>query len=111
MRSRYCEPHETAARKRRDAQRKTSSKRLYGWEWHQASREFLRDNPLCRCHECVRDGRATRANTVDHIKPHRGDLALFWDRTNWRSMSADHHSRKTAREDGGFGNPVRRHDL
>jgi prophage lambdaSa04, HNH endonuclease family protein len=29
---------------------------------------------------------------------------LFWDKTNWQAMSKRCHDRKTAREDGGFGN-------
>jgi 5-methylcytosine-specific restriction protein A len=45
---------------------------------------------------------------VDHRVPHRrGDLALFWDRTNWCAMSKPCHDAKTAREDGGFGNATR----
>jgi 5-methylcytosine-specific restriction protein A len=32
-------------------------------------------------------------------------MKLFWDRANWRAMSKQCHDRKTAREDGGFGNP------
>jgi len=45
-----------------------------------------------------------RAVVVDHIIPHRGDLALFWDeKNNWQALCHRCHSRKTAREDGGFG--------
>jgi 5-methylcytosine-specific restriction protein A len=44
------------------------------------------------------------ASVVDHIVPHRGDMALFWDRSNWQAMSKLCHDRKTARENGGFGN-------
>ncbi|MCB4811684.1 HNH endonuclease [Methylovorus menthalis] len=46
--------------------------------------------------------RLTPATVVDHIKPHRGDMALFWDRNNWQAMAKECHDRKTAREDGGF---------
>ncbi|TIL42278.1 MAG: HNH endonuclease, partial [Mesorhizobium sp.] len=36
------------------------------------------------------------ADMVDHIKPHRGDKRLFWDRANWQpmAMSPCHSSRK-----------------
>jgi 5-methylcytosine-specific restriction endonuclease McrA len=44
---------------------------------------------------------------VDHIVPHKGDQTLFWDRANWRPMAKACHDSKTAREDGGFGNPRR----
>lgn len=43
------------------------------------------------------------ASVVDHRRPHRGDMKLFWDRNNWQSMAKECHDRKTAREDGGFG--------
>jgi hypothetical protein len=47
------------------------------------------------------------ANVVDHIIPHRGDMELFWDESNWQSMCEPCHNRKTASEDGAFGNPSR----
>jgi 5-methylcytosine-specific restriction protein A len=105
--TRFCDAHNTESRKHADQHRGSSSSRLYTAAWYRASRAYLRNNPLCRCDDCVRDGRLTAADTVDHIVPHRGDLALFWDQTNWQSMARAHHSRKTARHDGGFGNPIR----
>lgn len=44
---------------------------------------------------------------MDHKIPHRGDAALFWDPNNWQAMSKPCHDRKTALEDGGFGNSAR----
>lgn len=44
------------------------------------------------------------ATVVDHITPHGGDVALFWDVANWQGLCKAHHDEKTAREDGGFGN-------
>ena len=41
---------------------------------------------------------------VDHIIPHKGDEALFWDEDNLQSLCTPCHNQKTAREDGGFGN-------
>jgi len=32
-------------------------------------------------------------------------MRLFWDNTNWQSMAKECHDKKTATEDGGFGNP------
>jgi 5-methylcytosine-specific restriction protein A len=56
--------------------------------------------------ECKAAGRVTAATMVDHIIPHRGDQKLFWDSEhNWQSGCKLCHDRKTAREDGGFGNP------
>ena len=47
------------------------------------------------------------AREVDHIEPHKGDDTLFWDQDNWQPLCKPCHSRKTATEDGGFGNPKR----
>ncbi len=84
--------------------RKSAHKRGYTKKWQRASKAFLRANPLCQCEECKASGRVVAATVVDHIVPHRGDMKLFWDRSNWQAMSKKHHDRKTAREDGGFGN-------
>ncbi len=77
--------------------------KLYGHKWRQARAIFLKRNPLCV--HCKRDGKVTPATEVDHIIPHRGNLALFWDKlTNWMALCKPCHSKKTATEDGGFGN-------
>lgn len=44
---------------------------------------------------------------VDHIRPHKSNYDLFWDPNNWQSMCDPCHSKKTATEDGGFGNRAR----
>lgn len=46
------------------------------------------------------------ATVVDHITPHKGDKALFWQRANWQPLCKRCHDIKTAIEDGGFGRPV-----
>ena len=46
-------------------------------------------HPLCVM--CQADGRVEPATVVDHIKPHRGDSAMFWDRSNWQSLCKRHH--------------------
>ncbi|WP_320109629.1 HNH endonuclease [Rhodopseudomonas sp. P2A-2r] len=39
------------------------------------------------------------ASVVDHIIPHRGDRARFWDRTNWQPLCTHcHASRKQSAE-------------
>lgn len=85
-----------------EQQRATSAKRGYGYRWQQTRKGWLMRHPLCV--ECLAQGRTEPATDVDHIVPHRGDQALFWDRDNWQSLCKSHHSAKTAREDGGFGN-------
>lgn len=62
------------------------------------------EHPLCECEECKELNRLLPATVVDHIIPHKGDKILFWDPKNHQAMSKKCHDRKTAREDGGFGN-------
>ena len=37
------------------------------------------------------EGKVRPASVVDHITPHKGDQALFWDEANWQSLCAPHH--------------------
>ena len=67
---------------------------------------FLADNPLCV--HCSASGKVTPSTVVDHIIPHKGDEDLFWEQDNWQALCKSCHDRKTAKEDGGFSNPVRR---
>ena len=49
--------------------------------WRRERRAFLMAHPLCRMCEAI--GRTSLATVVDHITPHKGDEALFWDHGNW----------------------------
>lgn len=84
-----------------DAARPNAYRRGYGRRWAAARVAWLQASPLCVV--CAAAGRTTAASVVDHIRPHRGDPALFWDRDNWQSLCAECHNRKTATQDGGFG--------
>ena len=86
------------------APRASASKRGYSAAWEKARKGFLAKHPRCECPEHAGKPDAPRATVVDHHKPHKGDKALFWDSSNWRALAASCHSRKTASEDGGFGN-------
>ena len=39
------------------------------------------------------------AQVVDHIEPHRGDQALFWNKANWQALCSTHHSADKQREE------------
>jgi 5-methylcytosine-specific restriction protein A len=57
---------------------------------------------MCECPHCK--GKDKRADTVDHIKPHRGDRKLFADARNLQSMHRQCHSKfKQSLEKGGHG--------
>jgi len=93
----YCEEHLKAKAKESDSRRLNAYQRGYTSKWDKVRRVFLMTHPLC-----VICGRP--ATDVDHIVPHRGDKRLFWDQNNWQPLCHECHSRKTVKEDGGFGN-------
>lgn len=98
-----CAKHAALARQQSDDQRQNAHQRGYTRKWREASKGFLRVHPMCECDECKAAPAPLRAVLVDHIQPHKGDMAKFWDRNNWQAMAKVCHDKKTAREDGGFG--------
>jgi 5-methylcytosine-specific restriction protein A len=71
-------------------------RRLYRTSrWRALRALVLSEQPLCD--ECAAEGHVEPGTQVDHTIPHRGDLALFWDRENLRNKCQTHHSRKTQR--------------
>lgn len=87
-----CQVSMTRARnKRHDANRPSASKRGYNHAWRKARVKYLDLHPFCRC--------GAKATLVDHIKAHKGDNALFWDRTNWQPMCAPCHNRHKQRQE------------
>lgn len=55
---------------------------------------------------CQAEGKPySLASVVDHITPHRGDYALFWDQANWQSLCAPHHNGAKQSIDKGRGSP------
>ena len=68
--------------------------------WRKARIHFLAIYPLCVL--CQRSGRVTPATVVDHITPHDGNPALFWDPTNWQALCKPcHDSAKKIQEKRG----------
>lgn len=98
----YCDSHLKQERRRLDSQRGTSTQRGYDARWRRYRAAYLAEHPLCA--QCERDGKLTPATVVDHIVPHRGDYSLFWDPGNHQPLCKPCHDRKTAAEDGAFGN-------
>lgn len=90
---RYCEEH--APLHIHDV--KSTQEKGYGPRWRKARAAFLRTHPLCV--RCFERGQLTKATVVDHIRPHRGDPALFWDTSNWQSLCKPCHDRKTMTDD------------
>lgn len=84
---------------RQDHRRLSSRQRGYDSRWERARLGFLRKHPLCVM--CEREGLITPASVVDHIRPHRGDKALFWDQGNWQPLCKPHHDRDKQRIERG----------
>ena len=81
----------------RRSEHATAHRALYADpRWRRASAAFLRRNKWCA--DCGSLGVHELATDVDHVEPHKGDRALFWDRSNWQPLCHRCHSRKTARE-------------
>lgn len=74
---------------------KTAAQRGYGYRWQKARLTFLREHPLCAM--CQRRGKVTPSTVVDHIVPHRGDQAKFWDTSNWQALCKPCHDRDKQR--------------
>ena len=88
-----CRANADRARKaRHDAARPTARERGYDSKWDRVRKAYLAAHPVCvRCGE--------RSRIVDHITPHKGDLKLFWRRSNWQPHCVACHSRTKQREE------------
>ena len=94
-----CEKHR---QKYADATRRTPWRAeratLYGSaRWQAVRRAVLLERPFCV--KCLEKGVYNLAQVVDHIKPHKGDEALFWDEKNLQPLCKVCHDIKTAAED------------
>lgn len=98
--NRFCEKHKQLEYDY-DKHRQSAHKRGYNRAWQKASKSFLASHPFCV--RCLKYGIYEKATVVDHIKPHKGDGKLFWDKTNWQPLCKRCHDIKTVTEDGGFG--------
>jgi 5-methylcytosine-specific restriction protein A len=94
-------PSRAESEREYDRRRGSAAQRLYDGAWQRASKSFLRAHPLCAY--CALDGRTVAAGLVDHLYPHRGDRALFWERRNWVSSCKPCHD--------GFKQSVERRGL
>jgi 5-methylcytosine-specific restriction enzyme A len=79
-----------------ERERPSAARRGYGPRWRKARAAYLARHPLCAA--CQAEGRVVPATVVDHVVPHRGDAALFWDQANWAALCKPCHDAKTARE-------------
>jgi 5-methylcytosine-specific restriction protein A len=95
-----CTAHRKAARRAspyREPPRLSSTKRGYGGAHRRRREAYLAEHPVCEARGC------TAASTdLDHID---GDVTHNpANGANFQALCRRHHSRKTVRHDGGFGN-------
>lgn len=74
--------------------RPSAAKRGYGRKWRVIRAAFLKAHP--RCEAC-----GASASEADHRTPRAAGGSDAW--ANLRPLCKPCHSRKTARQDGGFG--------
>jgi 5-methylcytosine-specific restriction protein A len=67
-----------------DQHRGSARERGYDSRWEKARKAYLAKHPLCVC--CLANGIPHGAELVDHIEPHKGDMARFWDSGNWQGL-------------------------
>ena len=108
------------------ATKETSNQRGYNYKWQQAREGYLAKHPWCVY--CLRKlgvkaidpteqlilsitagAPPTPATVLDHKVPHRGDMVLFWDRSNWQGLCSPCHSGEKAREEAAMDYTGPRH--
>lgn len=89
----WCPAHRPREKPRSAAWRRWYSLKV--WTDDLRPGQLLRE-PFCR--SCAARGVRTPAADVDHIRDHKGDWALFTDRSNLQSLCHSCHSRKTMAE-------------
>lgn len=73
--------------------------------WRRTRRAVLQREPLCRM--CAMMGKVEPATVVDHITPHRGDLAVFRDLENLQPLCHPcHASLKQQQEARGWHDAI-----
>jgi 5-methylcytosine-specific restriction endonuclease McrA len=78
---------------------RTSGQRGYNYEWQVYRIDYLRLHPVCAIKG---KGCTLAATVVDHIKPHRGNMTIFWDITNHQPACAHCHSLHKQRQELGL---------
>ena len=75
-----------------DHNRPSARERGYDTRWQQERAAYLLTHPTCR--RCPKP-----ATTLDHINPHRGNMVIFWDRSNWQPLCTKCHSMHKQRQE------------
>lgn len=107
----FCDTHQNEPKRRQEARVEAEPwRKWYHWSaWRRLKERFRAEKPevagICQGTNPL-DGLPCRkpAQHTDHVVPHKGSWELFIDMSNLQGLCHECHSRKTAEEDGGFGN-------
>lgn len=89
----HCPAH---ARQREQGRYNAAMRGFYSSaRWRRLRAQVLAEEPLCLA--CRAEGQLEPATDVDHVVPHRGNRARFFDRDNLQALCHACHSRKTQR--------------
>jgi 5-methylcytosine-specific restriction endonuclease McrA len=72
-----------------DAKRGSARQRGYGTQWDKCVATFKLSHPLCL--GCQAIGLVQATELVDHVEPHRGNQAKFWNSAMWQPSCRWHH--------------------
>jgi 5-methylcytosine-specific restriction protein A len=92
---RFCPAHQ----KHEDKERPSAARRGYDSRWQAYSRAYLKAHPICK--QC-----GAPSQCVDHIIAHKGDMALFWDKSNHQALCLRCNTAKGIREEGTLAKHV-----
>ena len=108
-----CQEHAREREEAYEAKRVPETRRLYLDPTYRQNRQLRIEQNIAThgkgapvCEECRRPILVPRNVHCDHIRPHDGDMSLLRDISNMQILCRRCHSSKTARSDGGFGNPM-----
>jgi 5-methylcytosine-specific restriction endonuclease McrA len=89
--------HAKAVARKTEQKRSNQKSKVYNHDWRSLRAHFLALNPTCKL--C-----GAMAVHADHIKTAKEFPELRLSISNLQPLCHSCHSRKTAKEDGGFGN-------
>ena len=69
--------------------RGSAHSRGYSRSWARASARYKQLHPICI--GCLAVSKLSKTDVVDHIVPHKGNPALFWNENNWQPLCRWHH--------------------
>lgn len=96
LRGGLCETHKTKRQHEYNAQRGSAAAQGYDARWRKIRGRYLKHHEVCETPGC-----GQRATDVDHIKALKDGGTDEW--SNLQALCHEHHSQKTAREDGRWG--------